>query len=381
MNSDPVNSDGAREEKPVQVAGVLETWYARLGQPGPAHDTTAREPTSRDNSNGDTSLGAIQRMLLSVSRAAMACEFEVLQNQFQFSQGAEKALAALDLIEQLENKFSVYKAHSDLSQLNRFGALRPVTVAVDTLALLQLAQDIHALTEGAFDITAGSLSEAWGFARRKGAVPTAAEIQQALDAVGSQYLSIDCSARQVTMTRAGVKTNPGGIGKGYALDRAARQLAEAGISDFMMHGGLSSVIARGNRQHPESGGGWIVSLCHPWRHEERLGTIRLRDAALATSGSGKQFFHFGGQRYSHIIDPRSGWPSQGVLSVTVICPSGAVADALATGLFVLGEERTSAFCRQYPSVCAIVVGLDESGRTSVVAHNASEDLWCPAVPS
>ncbi len=312
----------------------------------------------------------------------MACEFEVLLNQFQYPAGAEQALRALDLVELLESKLSVYKPHSDFSQLNRWAAQRPVAVASDTLAVLELAQAIQSLTDGAFDITAGSLSDVWGFSRRQGQLPSPERIAAALLCVGARQLQLEGDSNLVRFGQMGVQVNPGGIGKGYALDRAAEYLSMVGINDFMMHGGLSSVVARGHRQHPDAGGGWLVSLRHPWRVEQLLGTLRLRDQALATSGSGKQFFHFAGQRYSHIIDPRTGWPAQGMMSTTVVCRSGAVADALATGLFVMGPAACREFCQQNPSVAVIAIYVDaKSGHQTIEAFNADTDLWKPLAES
>lgn len=361
----------------------LATWLDQLA-PATA-DEPAAQATPGPVENGPVENGPVanapveERLLLSVARPAMACEFEVLLNQHQYPQGPERALAALDLIEHLELKLSVYKLHSDLSLLNRFGAQRPITVCSDTLRLVQLACDLHQLTGGAFDLTAGSLSEAWGFSRRQGALPTPEQIADALQVVGSHWIDIDAHSSQVALRKAGVKTNPGGIGKGYALDRAAAHLWDEGVKDFLIHGGLSSVIARGNRQHPHVGGGWLVSLRHPLRMEQVLGTIRLRNQALGTSGSGKQFFHFGGRRYSHIIDPRSGWPAQGLLSATVICASGAVADALATALFVMGRERAVEFCAAYPQISAILLEQESpSGRLRIEAINVPEGQWSTA---
>ena len=308
----------------------------------------------------------------------MACEWEVLLNQHQYPQGAEEAMRALDLVEQLEALHTVFRTHSDLIAINRFAATRPVAVAHDTLVMLELARDVHALTEGAFDITAGSLSQVWGFSRRSGCMPTEGEIAKARQLVGTEFIVLDESQRQVALTKPGVTLNPGGIGKGYALDRAAGRLVANGVLDFMMHGGLSSVVAQGDRQHSETGGGWLVALKHPWRWEEQIGTLRINNQALATSGSGKQFFHFQGQRYSHIIDPRSGWPAQGMMSTTVICTSAAVADALATALFVMGADKSREFCQQHRSIAAVLVFSDpKSGATVTEAHNLTENQWQP----
>ncbi len=363
---------------------TLTHWFERLSPAAvtPAAVTPPESATAiaqEQQSLPERDAPCPERLLLSVARAAMACEFEVLFNQFQYPKAADRACEALDLVEQLENRLSVYKPHSDLSILNRFGAQRAVPLSRDTLTLLLLAQDMHRLTNGAFDVTAGSLSEVWGFSRRQGVIPSSDQIAEALQCVGSELLKLDVPAGLGSVQRAGVRTNPGGIGKGYALDRAAQHLVQAGINDFMIHGGLSSVVARGDRQHPTTAGGWLVSLRHPWRVEQLLGTIRLRDNALGTSGSGKQFFHFGGQRYSHIIDPRSGWPAQGLLSTTVICRSGGVADALATALFVLGLEQAQEFCQANPEVSAILV-VGDSGKTRphVQTFNVDEGVWTPA---
>lgn len=349
---------------------TLDEWFQRLA-PVKAFDSQSQAPQTQPPQQS-----VIERLLLSVSRSAMACEFEALFNQFQYPQAADLAIEALDLVEQLESRLSVYKPRSDLSVLNRFGSQRAIPLSHDCLTLLQLAQDIHTWTDGAFDITAGSLSEVWGFSRRQGVMPSAEQISDALQRVGSQFLELDVATRQGRLLRTGVQTNPGGIGKGYALDRAAQRLDDAGIADFMIHGGLSSVVARGQRQHPQTGGGWLVSLRHPWRLQQVLGTIRLRDQALGTSGSGKQFFHFRGQRYSHIIDPRSGWPAQGILSATVICRSGAVADALATALFVMGLEHARTFCESHPQVGAIlVVASERETQPQIELFNVASDQW------
>ena len=139
-------------------------------------------------------------------------------------------------------------------------------------------------------------------------------------------------------------------------------------------------MARGDRQLQEVGGGWLVALKHPWRSDEQLGTIRLRNQGLGTSGSGKQFFHFGGKRYSHIIDPRSGRPAQEMMSATVIGGSGAVADALATALFVLGPDGARELCEQLPEVSSILIySHPRSGSLQLEVLNPTDDLWLPRV--
>jgi FAD:protein FMN transferase len=308
-----------------------------------------------------------QGLVQSVSRAAMGCEFEVLLNERQYGSGVDCAISALRKIDELESLLSVYRPQSQISKVNRFGSERPVLVDASTFELVQLALDIHQLTDGAYDITAGSLSEAWGFSRRQGRMPSQQQIDQSLTVVGSSLVDLDCQAQTIRLKRPGVQLNPGGIGKGYALDQAAGVLVQHGIQDCLIHGGLSSIVARGTRHH-QFDSGWKVALKHPWRPDETLETIPLRDQGLATSGSGKQFFHFKGKRYSHLIDPRTGWPADKMMSATVICPSGGVADALATGLFILGPERSIEFCQAHPEISAILVYTDPKSGSQRIQH-------------
>ena len=236
-----------------------------------------------------------------------------------------------------------------------------------TLELVQLAVDIYEWTGGAFDITAGSLSEAWGFARRQGSMPTTEQVQQALESVGSHHLSIHQSDSTVSLARPGIRLNSGGIGKGYALDYAAQHLHSQGIRNFLMHGGLSSIIARGSRNGAMCQP-WNIALKHPWRSNETIEVLSLDNQALGTSGSGKQFFHFGGKRYSHLIDPRSGWPADQMMSATVICPSGAVADALATAMFIMGPQSAIEFCEAHTEVAAVLIYTDPKTNQQRVEH-------------
>ncbi len=169
---------------------TLDDWFQQLA---PAKEVESQTQPAQPQALQQPQ---IERLLLSVSRSAMACEFEVLLNQFEYPQAADLAIEALDLIEQLESRLSVYKPRSDLSLLNRFGSQRAIPLSHDTLTLLQLAQDIHSWTDGAFDITAGSLSDVWGFSRRQGVVPSAEQISDALQCVGSKLLELDVRAGQ-----------------------------------------------------------------------------------------------------------------------------------------------------------------------------------------
>ncbi len=311
----------------------------------------------------------------------MACEFEVQLNAGQYDHGTEIALEALDLVDKLEDQFSVFRETSELSRINRTAGRQPVEVEPHLFGLLQLAVRLHEETDGAFDVTSAPLWETWGFARRKGAVPDQEQLVEALSRVGSRWLELDADRKTIRFNRPGVQLNLGSIGKGHALDRCAEKLLDAGIEDFLIHGGRSSVAAHGRqmtqRENTEQRqAGWRVGLRHPLRADRRLAEIRLCNRSLATSGSQAQSFVHQGRRYGHILDPRTGLPAEGVLSATAIAPSAAVADALSTAFYVMGPENTLEYCRRRPELSAVLVcPVRHSGGIEIHSAGLTDDDW------
>lgn len=318
-----------------------------------AADTLAEliAPTAADSLAEPSAAG----YLLHLSRRAMACNFEMFFNAGQYSQATTAGLAALDLIDRLEDQLSIYRDHSEVSRLNERASEEDVAIEPGLFALLQTAARVHFETAGAYDITSGPLSKVWGFTRRAGAIPLSESIAEALSRVGTQYLKLDAESLAVHFVLPGMEINLGSIGKGYALDCAGQLLIESAVGDFLLHGGNSSVLARGSHGARASEGGWLVGVRHPLRPTRRLGQFCLRDRALATSGSGTQFFMHEGRRYGHILDPRSGWPAEGVLSACAIAPTAAEADALSTAFYVMGVEATAEYCRVHPQIGAVIV--------------------------
>jgi thiamine biosynthesis lipoprotein len=292
--------------------------------------------------------------LVKLSRRAMACQFEIYMNAGQYAGDTAAALAALDLVDQLEDQLSIYRDQSEIGRLNRGAFALPTPVEPRLFALLELAVQLHRETDGAYDVTAGPLSSVWGFTRRAGSIPAPTELLAARARVGSQFLTLDPAARTVRFLLPGMEINLGSIGKGYALDRSAEVLEAAGIDDFLLHGGNSSVLARGTPGGADKGRGWTVGVRNPLRPDRRAGLLRLHHRALATSGSGTQFFMHQGRRYGHILDPRSGWPAEQVLSVTVLAPTAARADALSTAMYVMGPDAARRYCEAHPDVAALM---------------------------
>ena len=358
---------------------------------------------------------ASRSYLVSVSRDAMACTFEIALNAGQYPHGIDVAVEALELVDKLEDQLTIYRDHSEVSRLNQRAAGKSVVVEQRLFDLLVQAKQLHNETDGAVDVTSGPLTKVWGFYRRQGQMPTQAAIHEALSRVGSKHLLLAPAAQTVRFARPGMELNLGAIGKGYALDRAAEHLVSQGIADFLIHGGSSSVLARGSRDAGEGSGfrvrgseeaeseigdtsqisnpksqiastpqsairnpqsGWLVALKHPLKPDQRLAEFRLVDQALGTSGSGTQFFHHQGKRYGHILDPRSGWPADKVLAATVIAPSAALSDALSTAFYVGGIELAEKYCRQHAEISALLVVTGaRSGAIELAPVNLSPEQW------
>jgi thiamine biosynthesis lipoprotein len=320
---------------------------------GAAIDRFVPTGTADSPAEDATATSAGEHYLVQLSRPAMACTFAVFLNAGQYEQGTEAAIAALDRIEALEGQLTVYRDTSEVIAINCAAGQSEVEVEPGLFGLLSLATRISQVTQGAFDITAGPLVRVWGFYKRAGGIPSEDDLRAALQCVGSQHVTLDVAKRTIRFERPGVELNLGAIGKGYALDRAAELLSAEGVHDFLLHGGQSSVLARG--AHAGRSDGWSVGLADPLRPDRRLAEIRLRDRALATSGASHQFFRSQGKRYGHILDPRTGWPAEGVFSSTVLAPTAAEADALSTAFYAMGAAAAQEYCREHPEIGMVLL--------------------------
>lgn len=303
--------------------------------------------------------------IVTLSRRAMACEWELRLPVSLERNETPAGMIALDLVERLEDQLTVYRDESELIDINRHAADEPLPVEARLFELLELAGELHDETDGAFDPTSGPLSRVWGFSRREGAMPEPHELDEALERVGWSNVVLDAAERTIQFLRDGIELNVNSIGKGYALDRAGELLAERGVDDSLMHGGTSTLIARG--ENPLAGvGGWEAGVGDPTDNDQRVAKLVLKNEALSTSGAGTQFFVHEGKRYGHVIDPRTGWPAEGLYSATVIAPSAAEADALSTACYLLGIEGTADLCQRRPDLRAIL--LAPGGEQGMAVH-------------
>jgi thiamine biosynthesis lipoprotein len=285
-----------------------------------------------------------------VHRTAMACRFEVTLPS-EDARHVEAARAALDEVDAIEDALTWFRATSEVSRVNLGAASAPVAIGPSLFALLSLCREIHAATQGAFDPASTALSRCWGFLERRPRLPTNEEIEVARARSGMDKVTVDGLGRTVRFTVPGVELNFGAVGKGWALDRVAATLRVRGV--------LRALLTAGGSSHRGWGGEvWKLAL-RPGG--EDLGLLRLRDAALGTSAKGEQRFEAGGRGFGHVLDPRTGWPAEGVRSASVVASEAAVADALSTAFLVGGPNLAGRFCASRPGTMALLA-LDAQPR-------------------
>jgi FAD:protein FMN transferase len=242
--------------------------------------------------------------------------------------------AAFEEVHRLDQMLSNYKPESELSEVNRNAAERPVPVTQEMFDLLAACVAYSRASEGAFDITVGPLMKVWGFYKGTGRLPHRAEVRGALERVGYQNISLDAANRTVRFAKAGVELDPGGIGKGYAVDRMVEVLKQYGMQTALVSASGSSIYGLGA---PPGEKGWKVQIRDPKDEKKTVADVYLKDESMSTSGNYEKFFRAEGRIYSHIMDPRTGWPAQGVLSVSAVTPRTIDSEAWTKPLFVNGR--------------------------------------------
>ncbi len=300
--------------------------------------------------------------LLRVHRPGMGSFFEIRLGA-RLLGAVELASRALDRIEALEAQLTVYRDDSEVSRLNRSAHEGPVEVEPGLFDLLELARAVSEWSGGAYDVTAGALSEAWGFVRGPKRVPSDAERADAMARTGWSKLRLDRARRTVGFETPGLVVNFGSIGKGYAIDRAVDVLRGHVLpTSALVHGGQSSLFALGSPPG-RFAGRWEIALQNPSDPESPLGVFRVRNRAVGTSGGAYQRFEAEGRSYGHILDPRTGEPADGPSSVTVLAPTAAEADALSTALYVLGPEAGRDLVARRPDVGVVFVERGPADRS------------------
>lgn len=242
---------------------------------------------------------------------------------------------AFEEVQRLDLLMSNYRPDSQWSKLNREAPRTAVRVSEETFDLLSRCLDYSRRSEGAFDITVGPLMKIWGFYKGSGRIPHRAEIRTALGRVGWRKIRLDAAARTVRFD-APVEIDPGGIGKGYAVSRMVKVLRSRGIGSGFITAGRSSMYAIG--APPQEPRGWRVEIPNPRDSRKAEFVCYLKDQSMATSGSTEKFFNVGGKTYTHIMDPRTGYPAEGMLQVSVVAPDATDSEAWTKPYFILGRK-------------------------------------------
>ncbi|MCY4588168.1 MAG: FAD:protein FMN transferase [Bryobacterales bacterium] len=249
---------------------------------------------------------------------------------------ASAVQAAFDEARRIDDFLSDYKPNSELSRMNRDAARSPVIVSQEMADLLSRCLEYSRASDGAFDVTVGALMKVWGFYKGSGALPDAWQLAAARRKVGFRHIELDRRNSTVRFLKKGIELDPGGIGKGYAVDRMADILGKAGVSAAFISAAGSSMYAIG--APPDEPDGWPVRIRNPENPAATLGDIHLRDQSFSTSGAYEKFFEADSQIYSHIMDPRTGMPARGVVSVSVLAPSTLDSEAWTKAFFVNGRD-------------------------------------------
>ncbi len=270
---------------------------------------------------------------------------------------AQHAIAAvMTEMRRIDTTYSPYIKTSKLAALNRLAAKTPQKVGPEMWALLKRAKHFHALTQGAFDITFASVG--WHYDYRAGKAPSEAQTQSLLPAINSQWVAMDELEHTVAYKHKNVRVDLGGIAKGYAVDQAIAILRGHGIQHATVSAGGDSRILGDKRGSP-----WLVGIKHPRlpanADTETVMTLPLSDVAVSTSGDYERYFiNDKGERIHHILNPKTGKPTKGIMSVTVIGPQGINTDALSTSVFVLGVEKGLAVIHQLDNYDCIIITSD-----------------------
>jgi thiamine biosynthesis lipoprotein len=265
--------------------------------------------------------------------------------------------AAFAEVAREEALFSEYRQTSEVSAINRAAGAAPVQVDAEVFGVLQRSLWASRVTRGAFDMTFAGCGGLWSVRDQR--VPDDESLAACMGRVGFQKVRLDERESSVLLPEAGMRIGLGGIAKGYGVDRAVDVLLARGFTNVVVDGGGDLRVEGADIDGP-----WTVNIAHPRRPGEILETLRLGRGSVVTSGDYLRYFERDGVRYHHIIDPATGRPASRSIAVTVVAPTATDADALATGLFVLGPERGLAAIASLPGVEALFFAPDLSVHAS-----------------
>lgn len=286
----------------------------------------------------------------------MGSKFDITVVAENEAEGTRYIDLAVNEIQRIEKRISSWDPNSETSAINENAGIQPVKVSKELFDLINRALEISKITDGAFDISYASMDNIWTFDGSMTQMPSAELIKSSVANVGYQHIVMDNDHKTVFLEKKGMKIGFGGIGKGYAADKAKALLMAEGVA-----AGIINASGDMNTwgQQP-SGEEWRVAITNPLNKNKVFAILPIKVGAVVTSGNYEKYVSFNGIRYSHIIDPRSGYPSSGIISATVFAPSAELADALATAIFVMGVEVGIDRINQLPQIECVIIN-DKGG--------------------
>lgn len=285
----------------------------------------------------------------------MGTRFEITVVAKDANIGHDYINIAINEITRIEKLISSWDADSETSKINNAAGKNPIKVSQELFDLIDRCLQLSKLTDGAFDISYASMDRIWKFDGSMKTMPSDEAIQKSVSKVGYQHIILNKKDVSVFLKLPGMKIGFGAIGKGYAADSAKALLIENGVASGIIN--ASGDMNTWGKQ--PNGSEWKVALTNPIDKNKGFGLLPVVNKAVVTSGNYEKYVIFNGKRYSHIIDPRTGYPSSGILSVTVFAQKAELADALATSVFVMGKEIGLDRINQLPNVECILI--DEEG--------------------
>ena len=293
---------------------------------------------------------------------------KLMGNQFEISVVADeqdtanqKIKLAVDEISRIEKLLSTFKSDSQTNQINDQAGIKPVKVDLEVFHLIRRAIRISEISQGAFDITYGSLDKRfWNFDTQMESLPKPEDAKKAVALIDYRNVILDEKAQSVFLKEKGMRIGFGGIGKGYAADCARKVLIEAGVKNGIVNAS-GDLVTWGNQAN---GKPWTVGIADPDRQKQPFSYLNISNMAVATSGSYEKFVVINGKKYSHTIDPHTGFPVSGIKSVSIICPQAELADALATPVMVMGVEVGLNLINQLKNIACIIIDENQNLYTS-----------------
>jgi thiamine biosynthesis lipoprotein len=311
--------------------------------------------------------------MFTTTHPAMGTQFTLYLYSARSSEAATIADEVFDEVDRVEQLLSNYRESSELSRLNREAASGPVTTDPEMMSFLEQAERWSRASDGAFDITVGRLMKSWGFYRHAGRIPPAEELETLRQATGWRKVQLNSQARTVRFTAPGVELDPGGIGKGFAVDAAVRILRADHVKAAMLSAGGSTIYALGAPPHQS---GWRVVVPGPLPSKANLSVMRLRDTSLSSADCSEKNFTVAGHLYCHIMDLRTMRPVEGRIQVSIINPSATASDALSNVIFVQTPDETVATLRRYsPESQALVVSGNSPGSANLQPPHCTAFRW------